>query len=103
MINLEDIVRSEREVVLYRAVFQDAQVGKFLQFSKELARAIPDAHRVLELYYDFTAAFLPHAAQRAVPGRNVWQDYLLELLLEDDNLFTRQAERKGYQEISCIN
>jgi predicted AAA+ superfamily ATPase len=101
VINLEDIVRSEREVVLYRAVFQDAQVGKFLQFSKELARAIPDAHRVLELYYDFTAAFLPHAAQRAVPGRNVWQDYLLELLLEDDNLFTRQAERKGYQEISA--
>lgn len=101
MINLEEIVRSEREIVLYRAVFQDAQVEKFLKFSKELARAIPDAHKVLEYYYDFTAAFLPQAAQRAVPGRNVWQDYLLELILLDDNLFSRQAERKGYQEISA--
>lgn len=101
IINLEEIVRSEREVVLYRAVFQDAQVEKFLMFIKELARTIPDAHKVLEHYYDFTAAFLPHAAQRAVPGRNVWQDYLLELILLDDNFFTRQAERKGYQEISA--
>lgn len=92
MLNLEELIHTEWELVLYRGILRDVQVEKLLDLIRELTRMLPDTHGVLSRYYDFTTAFLPRAAKIAVPGRNVWQDYLLELVLQEENLFTQQTE-----------
>lgn len=99
MFNLEELIHTEWELVLYRRILQDERVGKLLTLIKELTRTIPDKHAVFTRYYDFITAFLPRAAEIAVPGRNAWQDYLLELILREENFFTQQAELRELSEI----
>lgn len=97
--DMEKAIQAEWKVALYRNIFKDPLVDKFLQLLKELARTIPVPSQVLISYYDFATGFLPKAAAFDSTSGNVWQDYLLQLILLDENLFSRQAEIAGLAKI----
>lgn len=50
-------------------------------------------------YYQFAASFIPTAAAIGVKGRNPWQEYVLNLILNDENLFSSQAESRKFSRI----
>lgn len=91
-VEMEKASQAEWKVALYRNVFKDPLVGKFLLLLKELAKTIPVPSQVLISYYDFATGFIPKAAALNSASGNAWQEYLLQLILIDENLFSRQAE-----------
>jgi len=96
---MEKAIQAEWKVVLYRRVVDDPLVAKFLSLLKEAVKPEPDAARALALYNDFTASFIPVAAEVSSDGRFAWPNYLLKLILLDENIFSRQAERFRMRDI----
>ncbi|MCR4441457.1 MAG: ATP-binding protein [Peptococcaceae bacterium] len=96
---MEKAIQAEWKVILYRSVVNDPLVVKFLSLLKETAKPQPDPSRALALYNDFTASFIPAAAEVSTGGRFAWPNYLLKLILLDENIFSRQAERFRLRDI----
>lgn len=101
---IEKALSARWQIVLYRGVLQDPLVKKFINLLEETARPEPVLSQVLPCYYDFAGAFIATAAKVfAKEGQaldNAWHDYLLDLILHDENLFSREAEITAYKDIS---
>lgn len=89
----------EKRLILYRDIPQDSLVEKFLTLLKELVKSEINREQVIFLYYDFMADFLPVAAKLATQGKHAWNNYIVNLVLAEENLFSRQAEIKELAEI----
>lgn len=96
---IEKAIQAEWKIAIYRSIIKDPLVEKFLNLLKELNRTIPIPSQALIAYYDFATSFIPLGAEMAVPGRSAWQDYILEQILFDDNLFSRQAQKHSCSDI----
>lgn len=89
----------EGRLILYRNILNDPLVEKFLVLIRELARPETDSEQVLFAYYQFTADFLPVAAKIATQGKYAWPNYIINLVLSGENMFSRQAEVKDLVDI----
>lgn len=96
---IEKTIQAEWKIILYRNVIKDPLVQNFLALLKELTRTIPVPSQVLPSYYNFAAAFIDRVSSLADEGGNSWKDYLLHLILLDENLFSIQAEAHDYLDI----
>lgn len=96
---IEKALTAEWRLSLYRSVLQDPLVEKFFDLLKELTRTIPETTQLLRSYYDFATAFIPVAAELETTDNDAWQNYVCRLILQDENLFSRQAEGREYAAI----
>lgn len=94
--DIEKALQSEWRITLYRNVLNDPLVGKFISLLKELGKAVPVPSQILQKYYEFATDFIPVSAVKGEPGRNPWQDYIVNLIALEDNFFTRQAEVQDF-------
>lgn len=85
-------LQAEWKVALYRNILKDPLVEKFIGLLNELSQTLPAPSRLLVSYYDFATGFIPVAAAMNSSYGEAWKDYLLKLILSDENLFSRQAE-----------
>ncbi len=91
---IEKALQAEWKMALYRNVLKDPAVERFLSLLKEMCRTIPAPSQTLSSYYDFAVAFLPVAAELETACGNAWQNYILRLILQDENLFSLQTESR---------
>ncbi|MDD4048731.1 MAG: ATP-binding protein [Clostridia bacterium] len=98
-IELEGATQSEWKITLFRNVLSDNIFKKFMDLLKELTKTIPDSQRILFCYYDFSTIFISYAVEMAAPGRNIWEDYIIRKIIDDENLFSHLAECNNYNEI----
>jgi len=89
---VEKALQAESRLVLYRDILNDPLVEKFLFLMRQIIRPETDSEEVISAYCQFTAAFLPAAAKILTQGKYAWQNYIINLILAGDNLFTRQAQ-----------
>lgn len=89
---LDKAIQAEWKTVLYKNILHDPLVEKFIHLLKDLTKTLPVPSQVLVSYYDFATSFIPRAAEISAPGREPWRDYITHLILQDENLFSRQAE-----------
>jgi len=86
-------LRSARGLVLYRNIISDPACRAWLQFIESVAGNQP-ADEILTMYCElfFCLAQRAELAGSGFTG-DAWQDHLLELLLYDDNAFSRGASQ----------
>lgn len=96
---IEKAVSAERKVIIYKSIVKDKLVQKCLFLLKEVLNEDADLEELLSLYNDFTAEFIPLAADISIDGKHAWENYLLQLILADENIFTRQAELHELKDI----
>lgn len=98
--SLRSLVRQAHRLVLFRAVLRDPVVAALLDFLGGIAgsrlHTVKVSRRVAASY----ASFFSGLASQAVPGREPavgtpWQNHLLNLVLRDENPFSRGAEGHG--------
>ncbi len=85
-------LQAEWKVVFYRRILKQPLVEKFLFLVKEVAKPLPVPSQILPGYYDFVTALIAEPAFVVKSSSNPWRDYILDLLLADENFFSRQAE-----------
>lgn len=96
---IEKIVQAEWKVVLFADIIKDNFVKMMLEILNEAIKQEIDHIRLIKLYSKFTAAFIPKAANISDQGKNAWRNYILHLLLADENILSLQAEAQKYEEI----
>ncbi len=98
--SLRSMVRQAHRLVIFRSVVRDPVVAALLDFLEGIAggrlHTAKVARRVAASYSSFFAGL----CSQAVPGREAavgtpWQNHLLNLVLRDENPFSRGAERHG--------
>ncbi|HUW65147.1 MAG TPA: ATP-binding protein [Spirochaetia bacterium] len=83
---LDEALASARNMVLYRGVLEDHVCGAWLRFVQACADRLEP--QVTGELFSKLFFLLSQAAER--PG-DAWQNHLLDLILYDDNAFTRAA------------
>lgn len=94
------LLQAQSSLVLFQGIKQDEV---FQSFTKIITTATEEKSSVnlLREYHNFWGLLLQQTTHSSLPRvGNPWQDYLLNLLLFDDNLFTREAA--GQNEISNL-
>lgn len=87
------------KITLYKNVLKDSLVQRFLELLDGLVEQPLDKHRVMENYRDFAVEFLAKEGFFRKNKGNPWSEYILDLILYDDNPYTREAERIDYEDI----
>lgn len=99
---IEKAVTADWQIALYRKVLQDPLLEKFFALLQELTRTIPEPTQLLASYYEFATAFIPVAADLETTDNSAWHNYICKLILEDENLFSRQAESLEFAAIPWV-
>ncbi len=94
------ILQSEFKILVYRNILKDFYVKKLMKLLKAVAETNASKDEVLEYYLDFVSNFLSYAVESGAGDNDVWQEYILNLILLDDNVFSRQAESLPCESIS---
>ena len=98
--SLRSMVRQAHRLVIFRSVMRDPVVAALLDFLEGIAggrlHTAKAARRVAASYSSFFAGL----CSQALPGREAavgtpWQNHLLNLVLRDENPFSKGAERHG--------
>ncbi|PKM86120.1 MAG: AAA+ family ATPase [Firmicutes bacterium HGW-Firmicutes-12] len=92
-------VQAEWGIVLYAEVMEDKLVKKLVALLKEAVKPDPDCTQLTKMYSQFSASFIPKAAELSIKGKNAWKVYLLDLLLSDENTFTLLAEAYEFEKM----
>lgn len=96
---IEIAISAEWKVAIFRKIFTDPLVEKFMQLLHELAKTVPVPSQALRCYYEFATAFIPYAVDLEAADSTAWQNYIRKLILTDENIFSRQAESRSFDEI----
>lgn len=97
----EKAFQSAWKVIIYHKVMEDPLVKMAAEIMKEAARTGRDHTALTQLYCRFVAEFLPVALEISADGKQAWPHYLLNKILADENLFSRQAEKLEYEYLSA--
>lgn len=87
MKRIEEAIRSEWMIFLYRNVVEDYLVQMYLDLLKEVVKNDTEPSRLIKQYNRFTAALV----SKSGGGLHCWENYLLDLIMKDENPFSRQA------------
>ena len=98
--SLRSLVRQVHRLVIFRTVLRDPVVAALLDFLGGIAGSRLHTAKVSRRVAASYASFFSALASQAVPGREVavgtpWQNHLLNLMLCDENPFSRGAEGHG--------
>lgn len=98
-LQIDKAVQAEWKVVLFANIIEDHLVKKMLDILKEAVKPDFDHIRLITMYSKFTAAFIPKAAEISKEGNYAWQNYILDLILGDENVLSLQSESHEYAKI----
>ncbi len=89
-----------RGVCLYKGLFQDSLVNAYIQLMEALAPKV-GLEDLLDNYTNFLSQLVKKTELGAggIVG-DPWRNYVLELILEDENAFNLKAEYVSFQELS---
>jgi len=93
-------LRAAHQLVIYRGVLSDPTVSSLLELLDQLSRNTKLARKALLRITGSYAAFFSQLAAKASLAHpyglgGPWQDHLLDLVLEDENLFSSRAQLSG--------
>lgn len=88
------------QLTVYHQLVHDPIFSELVQLIDGIYRQQPQAEALVENYHRLCAKLLETAEmyQGPVVG-NAWQNHLLDLILKDDNIFSRKAEKVALEEI----
>ncbi len=89
---------SARQLIVYRGLLEDPGVRSFINLLEILTGPTVGETELLEAYYQFFSTLIQAAAPGTWP--DAWQRHLAAAILLDENLFSRQAERRASEELS---
>jgi uncharacterized protein len=97
---LSKALRGAQQLVIYRKVLSDPIVASFLDLLEQLSRGGKLTRkgqlRMTESYATFFSGLAERTVRSPVFGLGTpWQDHLLELVLNDENLFSFQSQDCG--------
>lgn len=81
-----------QQLVVFRNLLKDKTVQKFLCFQEELDQGVDNPGA----YFEIFSELLKTIELKLLRG-HLWQAYLLTLILQDENIFTIQAENSSGQ------
>ena len=98
--SLRSLVRQAHRLVIFRAVLRDPVVAALLDFLGGIAGSRLHTAKVSRRVAASYASFFSGLASQSVPGTDAavgtpWQNHLLNLMLRDENPFSRGAECHG--------
>ena len=98
--SLRTIVHKAHQLVLFRGVLQDPVVAALLDFLGGITGERLHSTRVVRRVAKSYSSFFVGLASQTGPGREMtvgtpWQNHFLNVVLRDENPFSRGAERHG--------
>ncbi len=98
--SLRSLIRQAHRLVIFRAVLRDPVVAALLDFLEGIAGSRAHTAKVAKRVAASYAAFFAGLASQAVSAQEAavgtpWQNHLLNLMLRDENPFSRGAEGHG--------
>jgi len=95
--NLRQVIGSASSLVVYREILHDPVVARMIEFLdliiQDSERCWQYSRRLVESYALFFSALSIKALSDAgAPVGNPWQNHLLDLVLSDENPFSRRSE-----------
>ena len=98
ILSLSKALRAARQLVIYRKILSDPIVSSLLDLLDQLDRNArltrKAALRISEAYATFFSRLAETTAlQRSFGLGSPWQDHLLDLIFNDENLFSSQSQR----------
>jgi predicted AAA+ superfamily ATPase len=88
------------KVVFYKNVTKDHLVRMFLDFEEQLNNSLPELDKALKQYYDMLAEMASAFSDVKTSGNRLWERYLTERLLADENYFSLLAEKMGLNDMA---
>ena len=96
-VSLSKALRGAQQLVIYRKVLSDPIVASFLDLLEQLNRNAKLTRKGLLRMTESYATFFSRLAERTVRKRafafgTPWQDHLLDLIFNDENLFSSHSQ-----------
>jgi len=103
-VSLSKALRGAQQLVVYRKVLSDPIVASFLDLLNQLNRNAKLTRKGLLRMTESYATFFSRLAERTVRGRafgfcTPWQDHLLNLIFDDENLFSSHSQDSSPHEL----
>lgn len=95
---LKKILFNIRKIIIYRNIFNDDAVKKFIKIIDTLCQDKPQEEAIYELYGDLYDILTKYAIKNAV-YKNLWRSKINELIKEDENIFSLLSEKYGSEYI----
>jgi len=97
ILSLSKALRAAHRLVIYRKILSDPIVSSLLDLLDQLDRNARLTRKGLLRMTESYATFFSHLAEKTVLKRSFglgspWQDHLLDLIFNDENLFSSQAQ-----------
>ena len=97
IVSLSKALRAAQQLVIYRRVLSDPIVSSLLELLDQLSRNPKFTRKALHRITESYATFFSHLAEKTAVGCRYglgtpWQDHLLDLIFNDENLFSSQAQ-----------
>ncbi len=90
-----DAQMAAKSLIIYRNLLENHIVKKFVQILENALRETPDPHLVSD-YHDFFSSLVVESETYKGPSvGNIWRDYILNLILLDENPFSLRCEKSG--------
>jgi predicted AAA+ superfamily ATPase len=98
---MEDLslYRNARRLIIYRSILEDPACATVLDLLQLLAQKESDAEAVVDAYHSLVASLATCAENNCYQVGNTWQNHLLNLILWDENPFTRQIQYLPLEEM----
>ena len=97
IVSLSKALRAAQQLVIYRRVLSDPIVSSLLELLDQLSRNAKLTRKALLRITESYATFFSRLAERTAASCRYglgtpWQDHLLDLIFNDENLFSSQAQ-----------
>lgn len=100
MSNIDLVRLGLKQLTFYRGILSDQGVGLYVHLLDCLAQEDIESEEVLGFYAKLTAFLIEETElSSAWQVGDPWQDYLLEKIVENENVFSSKAERLPFSEI----
>src|SRR5262245_46586248 len=102
MVSLSEALRAAQHLVIYRKVLSDPVVASLLELLDQLSRNAKLTRQALLRITESYAAFFSRLAERTATAGlygvgTPWQDHLLDLILNDENVFSSGTVLRVWQ------
>ncbi|MGH9425022.1 MAG: ATP-binding protein, partial [Terriglobia bacterium] len=100
IVNLTKAWQAAQQLVIYRGILSDPIVSSFLELLEQLSRNAKPTRKALLRINESYAAFFSRLAENTLVRRQYglgspWQAHLLDLIFNDENLFSSQAQERS--------
>lgn len=90
-----DAQMAAKSLVIYRKLLKNPIVKKFVQILENTLEATSNPE-IISAYHDFFSSLVVESENYKEPSAgNLWQDYILNLILADENPFSIRCEKAG--------